>query len=98
MSFGWILVIIFSLVSIILLSGKVGFLIAGYNTLEEKENVEYDEKKLSKTIGILMTLITLATVLLNTMPKDIIRSLYPVFIITSIIITIMYANREYENK
>lgn len=94
MSFSWILVIIFSMLSIILLSGKGGFLITGYNALGEEESVEYDEKKLSRTIGVLMTLITLSTILLNTMPKDIIRSLYPVFIVTSIIITIIYANRE----
>lgn len=42
-----ILFIIFIVMGIVFLSGKGGFLIAGYNTADKKEKDKYDEKKLN---------------------------------------------------
>ena len=61
-----IVIIIFS---IILLAGKGGSLIAGYNTMPEIEKAKYDEAALSKfmgkillPVGILCPAITLASI------------------------------------
>ena len=45
-------------ISLVLLMGKGGFLIAGYNTASEKERRKYNEKKLCRTVGAYMALIT----------------------------------------
>lgn len=54
----WGVVVLFAILSIVLLSGKGAFLIAGYNTASEQEKAQYDEKKLCRVMGICMLLIT----------------------------------------
>jgi len=56
---GWTVVIICVIISIILLSGKGSFLIAGYNTASKEEKEKYNEKKLSYIMGIGFSIITL---------------------------------------
>ena len=41
-------------IAIVLLCGKGGFLIAGYNTMPPKEQAKYDEKALCRCMGKLM--------------------------------------------
>lgn len=53
----WIVVVIFLPTIILLLSGRGGFLIAGYNTASEAEKKKYDEKKLCRVMGGGMTII-----------------------------------------
>ena len=43
--------VVFVIFAIILLAGKGGFLIAGYNTMSAKEKEKYDGVSLSKFIG-----------------------------------------------
>ncbi|MEG1505344.1 MAG: DUF3784 domain-containing protein, partial [Lachnospiraceae bacterium] len=50
--------IILLILTIILLSGKGGFLVAGYNTLSKKEKKCYNEKKISRIMGVLLAFIT----------------------------------------
>lgn len=51
--------IILIIITILLLSGKGGFLIAGYNTASKKEKAAYDFKRLSLVMGIGMGALTL---------------------------------------
>lgn len=50
--------IILLILTIILLSGKGGFLVAGYNTLSKKEKLRYNGKKVSRIMGVLLAFIT----------------------------------------
>lgn len=58
-----LLILLFTVLSMILLSGKGSFLIAGYNTSSKEEKAQYDEKKLSRLMGIAMLIITLFLVI-----------------------------------
>lgn len=46
----WVVTAICAIMSIVLLSGKGGFLIAGYNTANAGDKAKYDEKKLSRVM------------------------------------------------
>lgn len=50
--------IILLIFTIVLLSGKGGFLVAGYNTLSKKEKLRYNGKKVSRIMGVLLAFIT----------------------------------------
>ena len=54
----WAIAILFLIITIVLLSGKGGFLIAGYNTASKAEKQKYDEKKLCRVMGGGMGIIT----------------------------------------
>ena len=45
--------------SVYLLTGRGGMLIAGYNTSSDEEKKKYDEKKLCRSMGVTMLIITL---------------------------------------
>ena len=55
----WTINIFTAIISIVLLSGKGAFLIAGYNTSSNEKKAKYDEKKLCKMTGCGLSLITL---------------------------------------
>ncbi|NLO84914.1 MAG: DUF3784 domain-containing protein [Clostridiales bacterium] len=46
-----LVVVLLFVMSIVLLSGKGAFLIAGYNTASKEEQSTYDRKKLCRVIG-----------------------------------------------
>lgn len=54
----WLVFVLFAVLSIVLLSGHGGWLIAGYNTASEEEKSKYDEKKLCRVSGAGMVVIT----------------------------------------
>lgn len=54
----WVLFLIFLAISIILLSGHGSWFISGYNTASKEEKAKYDEKKLCRTTGFGMAVIT----------------------------------------
>lgn len=60
----WIVAAIFAIISVVLISGRGGFLIAGYNTSSAEEKAKYDEKKLCRVMGIGMLFITIMIVAL----------------------------------
>ena len=55
----WAVVVLFAVISIVLLSGHGANLIAGYNTASEEEKNRYDAKKLCRTVGGGMSMITI---------------------------------------
>lgn len=54
----WIVFVLFLILSIVLLTGRGSWLIAGYNTASEEEKNKYDEKKLCRITGAGMSVIT----------------------------------------
>jgi hypothetical protein len=55
----WAIVGIIGIVSIFLLFGKGGFLIAGFNTMSKEKKKKYNEKKLCKITGSGLGIITI---------------------------------------
>lgn len=60
----WGMVVLFVVLSGVLLSGKGGFLIAGYNTASKAEQAKYDEKKLCRVSGACMAVITVLLIIM----------------------------------
>lgn len=58
---GWLVVIILAFASVMLLSGRFSWMIAGYNMLSREEKKRYDEKRLCQVTGVGLSV---ATVLL----------------------------------
>lgn len=54
----WLVFGIFVVMSLILLSGRGAFLIAGYNTASPEEKKKYNEKKLCRVVGAGMLVVT----------------------------------------
>jgi hypothetical protein len=48
------------LLSIILLSGRGSWLIAGYNTMSKEQQNKYDRKKLTRATGMLLIITSIA--------------------------------------
>ncbi len=48
---GWIVIILLAVISIVLLLGKGSFLIAGFNTADDKEKNRYNVKQLCHIVG-----------------------------------------------
>lgn len=59
-----VVIIIFLILSILLLSGRGSFLIAGYNTASKREKSKIDEKRLCRVMGSGLGLITLSMMVL----------------------------------
>lgn len=62
----WIarVMIIFAILSVVLLSGRGSFLIAGYNTASQKEKARYDQQRLCRVMGTGLGCITVSFVFL----------------------------------
>lgn len=54
----WILIVALFAISVTLLSGHGSWMIAGYNTATKEEKAEYHEKRLCRTMGGGMAVIT----------------------------------------
>lgn len=98
MVIGWIVVIIFFTMSVLLLSGRGAFLIAGYNTASKEEKEQYDEKKLCRTMGVTLLFITIATAFLNIVNTKSFGVFYGVFVVLATIVTIIYTNKKCVKK
>ena len=61
----WIIFGIFTVLSIVLLSGHGSWFISGYNTATKEEKEKYDEKKLCRTIGVRMAIVTIIILTMN---------------------------------
>lgn len=66
----WVMTALFALLSGVLLSGRGGFLIAGYNTASKAEKEKYDEKKLCRITGGGMAVITILLFLMALFGDD----------------------------
>ena len=101
MSMMWIIAGIFLILSIILLTGKGGFLVAGYNTASPERKAKTDGKKLSKITGVTMLLITIILVVMamlgNKIPPNL-EYVFPILILVIAIADIILANTICRNK
>ena len=61
----WIVFIICAVLSIVLLLGHGSWFISGYNTASKEEKEKYNEKKLCRTVGIGMSVITLLILIMG---------------------------------
>lgn len=61
----WIVFAVFLILSIVLLTGRGSWLIAGYNTASEEEKSKYDEKKLCRITGAGMLVITVMVLIME---------------------------------
>ncbi|MBL4933195.1 DUF3784 domain-containing protein [Clostridium paridis] len=84
----WFIVALFLVLTITFLSGKGGFLIAGYNTSSKEEKAKYDEKKLCRVMGIGMGIITIVLAI-PAILKDNTPNFYIELMIAVIMITII---------
>lgn len=66
----WFIAAVLAILSIVLLTGKGAFLIAGYNTANKKEKAKYDEKKLCRVVGGGLGIITVLLVLMAVFQDD----------------------------
>ncbi|WP_426349609.1 DUF3784 domain-containing protein [Alloiococcus sp. CFN-8] len=91
----WFLAGIFLLITILLLSGKGAFLIAGYNTASKKEKMQYNEKKLCRVMGSGMGVITIFMVVLASFgenPPDWLLASFPAVIILVVVVMLILCN------
>ena len=61
----WIVFVIFAVLAIVLLSGHGSWFISGYNTASKEEKKKYDEKKLCRTMGIGMAVISILILIME---------------------------------
>lgn len=83
------------IVTVVLLTGKGGFLIAGYNTAPKKHKLRFDEKKLSMVYGIGMCVIAIfitITSLLENKTGEVLITFMPAVIIVTVIVTLLVGN------
>lgn len=78
------------ILTIILLSGKGSFLIAGFNTAPEKVRKQYDKKKLSRGYGVGIGVIALFITLNGILESETLSYLMPLVIILSVVLTTLY--------
>lgn len=67
---GWIVPIVFLILSIILLCGKGGWLIAGYNTFTKEEKEKVDEKRLCREVGVLLLMLAIIKIIRLVIDSD----------------------------
>ena len=72
----WIVFVIFAVLSIVLISGHGSWVISGYNTASKTEKEKYDEKKLCRTMGIGMSIISILILIMG-----LFESLLPAFFV-----------------
>ncbi len=80
----WIGFIILAVLSIVLLLGHGSWFISGYNTASKEEKEKYNEKKLCRTMGIGMSVITLLILIMGLL-EDILPAFF-VYIALGIIL------------
>lgn len=90
-----VVIIIFLMLSILLLSGRGSFLIAGYNTASKREKSKFDEKRLCRVMGSGLGLITLSMMVLLFFDDSLSEwwiGFQVLFVIVIVIIMIVLAN------
>jgi hypothetical protein len=89
---GWIIwgiFILFSIISIVLLSGHGANLIAGYNTATEEEKARYDTKRLCRVVGAGFALITI-TILIAAIWVDVLPASFSSVLLGVILTTVVF--------
>lgn len=91
--------IIFVVLTIVLLTGRGSFLVAGYNTLSEKEKEGFDKKKVSRQAGWLLLIIDIPIITLNILDylnkmKDIYAIITLIYIILAVVIYMLISSKK----
>ena len=89
----WIVFGIFAVISIILLSGHGSWFISGYNTASKEEKEKYDEKKLCRTMGIVMSILSILiltmSLLVNILPSFFVYIALGIILVDVVVIIIL---------
>ena len=90
----WVVVALLAILSIVLLSGKGGFLIAGYNTASKETKRKYDVKKLCRVVGggIGVCAVILAVTVLYDFEGFVIPWLMPIAFLAVVAVVAVLAN------
>lgn len=94
----WIMyavVVILTVMTVVLLTGKGANLVAGYNTASKEEQEKYDAKKLSRTVGIgfvPITLIILVMALFDHVLPAYFAYVFLAFVMADIVVIIVLCN------
>ncbi|MFA9376069.1 MAG: DUF3784 domain-containing protein [Lachnotalea sp.] len=97
----WFMVILFGIITVTLLSGKGGFLIAGYNLASKEEKAKYNEKKLSRVMGGCTGVIMIMFVIIAIFKDQFLDNfswLLLTIIIMDVIVTMILANTICKSK
>ena len=89
----WIVFVIFAVLSIVLLSGHGSWVISGYNTASKEEKEKYDEKKLCRTMGIGMSIISILILIMglfeNVLPAFFVYIALGIILVNVVVIIIL---------
>lgn len=90
--------ILFVILTIILLSGRGSFLVAGYNTLSKDEKEKFDKKALSRQAGWVLLLIDIPVIILTILDysgkmRDLYAIIAGVYIILVVVICILISSK-----
>ena len=89
----WIVFVIFAVLSIVLLSGHGSWVISGYNTASKEEKEKYDEKKLCRTMGVGMSVISVLILIMglfeNVLPAFFVYIALGIILVNVVVIIIL---------
>ena len=89
----WIVFVVFAVLSIILLSGHGSWFISGYNMASKEEKEKYDEKKLCRTTGIGMSIISILILIMclleNSLPSSFVYIVLVIILVDVVVIIIL---------
>lgn len=100
--FLWVIDFVMLIMSVVLLTGKGSGLIAGYNTASEKAKSKFDEKKLCRTTGgglLVLTVLLAALLFMNfEISNKIIEFIFIGLFIVDILMMFILGNTVYRRK
>ena len=92
----YIVTVILIVLTMMLLSGKCSWLVAGYNTAKKAEQRKYNEKKLSRLIGISLSVIDILFIISCIVWEDVayrsFNYIFTVVVFLDIVVTVILAN------
>lgn len=88
----WVVSGLLLICSIVLLSGRGAWMIAGYNTAGKEVKSRYDQKKLTKAVGTALLVFAVATIPLALVHSVAYIIIYMVFMILSVVALLIYLN------
>lgn len=86
-------IILFIIIGLFMLTGRGGFLIAGYNTLPAEQKAKYDEKRLCRFAGAVFIAEAMCLVLMEyTEVNEVLSIALFIFIIVAFVILVYTSN------
>jgi len=97
----YIVAAMFAVISILLISGKGAWLIAGYNTMSAEERKKYNEKRMCRIMGIGFSVTTVLILIMaifeNVLPASF-AYIFLAVIIVDVIVMLVLCNTICKNK